>query len=464
MRAKSSILAILAILFTLILSACGDATATQLPATTAATGATTAAAGATTAATGATTTAAAATGDGSAIDIWFHSGSGGERTSMDETVKLFQAANPDIKVKYVNLPTGDYNAQVQAAAFSRKLPCLLDFDGPNMYNYAWAGLLIPLDKYVTSEMKADILPSIITQGTFQDNKLYSLGQFDSGMGIWANKDLLTKAGITDLPTVDKPWTKDVFDANLAKLKASGVQWPLDFKIQYGVGEWYTYGYSPMVQSFGGDLINRKDYQSATGVVNGPETTAAINEIKMWIDKGYVNGKATADDDFVNGKSALSYVGHWVYPDYKKALGEKLTLLPMVDFGKGAKTGMGSWNWGITKDCKNPDAAWKALNFFMSGPEIKRITDANGAVPARQSVINSNKDLATGGILNVFVQQLLKNQGVPRPITPAYPTITKAFALAMDDIFKGADVKAELDKAAKTIDSDIQQNSGYPINK
>ena len=36
------------------------------------------------------------------------------------------------------------------------------------------------------------------------------------------------------------------------------------------GEWWPYAYSPFLQSFGGDLINRNDYKSAEGVLNGAQ--------------------------------------------------------------------------------------------------------------------------------------------------------------------------------------------------
>ena len=49
---------------------------------------------------------------------------------------------------------GTYNEQVQAAALAGQLPDLLDFDGPNLYNYAWAGHLLPLDEFLTPELKA----------------------------------------------------------------------------------------------------------------------------------------------------------------------------------------------------------------------------------------------------------------------------------------------------------------------
>jgi multiple sugar transport system substrate-binding protein len=50
--------------------------------------------------------------------------------------------------------------------------------------------------------------------------------------------------------------------------------------------------------------------------------------------------------------------------------------------------------------------------------------------------------------------------VPRPITPAYPAISVAFARAVDDILHGADVHATLSRAADQIDRDIAAHNGY----
>ena len=113
------------------------------------------------------------------IQLFFHSGQGPERGALNATLKAFSDRNPDITVDAVQLPEGRYTDQVNIAALARSLPCLLDFDGPTLYNYAWSGYLIPLDKYVSPEMKADFLPSIIKQGTY-NHHLYSLGQFDKG--------------------------------------------------------------------------------------------------------------------------------------------------------------------------------------------------------------------------------------------------------------------------------------------
>ncbi|TME13242.1 MAG: sugar ABC transporter substrate-binding protein [Chloroflexi bacterium] len=407
------------------------------------------------------TTAGSASGP-ITVQLFFHSGQGAERDALNATLKAFSDRNPDITVDAVQLPEGRYTDQVNLAALAHSLPCLLDFDGPTLYNYTWSGYLLPLDKYVSPEMKADFLPSIINQGMY-NHHLYSLGQFDSGLGIYANKQYLSEVRAR-IPTIDNPWTLTEFNDILAKLKnVPGVEYPLDLQMAFG-GEWFTYGFSPFVESFGGDLINRSNYQSSSGVLNGPDAVAAMTWFQGLFKQGYSNPFPVENTDFTSGKSALSWVGHWVYPDYSKALGDNLLVLPAPNLGNGAKTGMGSWNWGITSSCKTPDAAWKVLNFILSPNEIARMTNANGAVPARNSAIAQSKLYAPNGPLQVFVQQLQRGIAEPRPITPAYPTITSAFAVAVANIAAGADVKEELDKAVQKIDQDIEDNQGYPTRQ
>ena len=407
------------------------------------------------------TTAGSASGP-ITVQLFFHSGQGAERDALNATLKAFSDRNPDITVDAVQLPEGRYTDQVNLAALAHSLPCLLDFDGPTLYNYTWSGYLLPLDKYVSPEMKADFLPSIINQGMY-NHHLYSLGQFDSGLGIYANKQYLSEVRAR-IPTIDNPWTLTEFNDILAKLKnVPGVEYPLDLQMAFG-GEWFTYGFSPFVESFGGDLINRSNYQSSSGVLNGPDAVAAMTWFQGLFKQGYSNPFPVENTDFTSVKSALSWVGHWVYPDYSKALGDNLLVLPAPNLGNGAKTGMGSWNWGITSSCKTPDAAWKVLNFILSPNEIARMTNANGAVPARNSAIAQSKLYAPNGPLQVFVQQLQRGIAEPRPITPAYPTITSAFAVAVANIAAGADVKEELDKAVQKIDQDIEDNQGYPTRQ
>lgn len=396
------------------------------------------------------------------VEIWFHSGKGEERDALEASIQEFNTTHTDVQVNAVQLPEGSYNDQVNAAALAGDLPCALDFDGPFLYNYAWSAYLIPIDQFVSDDLRNDFLPSIIDQGTYAGS-LYSLGQFDSGLAIWGNKEYLDKAGVRIPTGIEDAWTQEEFMDALEKLQAlDEVEYAIDFKMNYGQGEWYTYGFSPILQSAGADLIDRGTYQSADGVLNSPEAVASMEFFQSLFEEGYANPAPAGDDDFYIKKvTALSWVGHWMWGPHSENLGDNLVLIPMPDFGQGAKTGMGSWNWGITSSCANPDAAWTFLDFLLSPEEILRMTNANGAVPARKSAIAQSDLYGADGALNLFVQQLEGGVAVPRPVTPAYPVITTAYAEAIQNIVTGADVKAELDKAVQKIDQDIEDNQGYP---
>jgi multiple sugar transport system substrate-binding protein len=396
------------------------------------------------------------------VTMWVHAGPGPEAVAYTAATDAFNAQSKDIKVDLVKLPEGSYSNQVSAAALARKLPCLLDFDGPNVYNYAWTKKIIPLDAFPElAAVKADLLPSLLRQGTY-GGKLYSLGQFDSGLGIWGNKKLLEKAGVRVPGTVPEAWTLAEFEDALKKLKSSGVATPLDMKFNYGVGEWFTYGFSPIVQSFGGDLIERKTFKSSKGMINGDAAVKALTTLQGWVKAGYVNPATKDDGDFIKGKAALSYVGHWTFKDYQKALGDDLVLIPMPAFGAKAVTGAGSWNFGISADCKDPKAAAKVLAHLMSTPEILRVTEANGAMPGTNSALAQSKDYGVKGSLQIYVQQVRQGVALVRPETPAYPAISTAFAEALNNIVAGADVQKELDRASKKIDQNIADNKGYPV--
>jgi multiple sugar transport system substrate-binding protein len=396
------------------------------------------------------------------VEVWFHSGKGEERDVLDAQVEDFNAMQGEVIIDAVQLPEGSYNDQVNAAALAGDLPCLLDFDGPFLYNYAWSGYLMPIDEFVSADLKDDFLPSIINQGTYAGN-LYSLGTFDSGLAIWGNKEYLEAAGVRIPTGVEDAWTKDEFVDALEKLQAlPEVEYAIDFKMNYGAGEWFTYGFSPILQSFGGDLIDRSDYQSADGVLNSPEAVEGMAFFQSLFEDGYAIAEPAGDDDFhVQKKTALSWVGHWMWTPHSENLGDDLVLIPVPKFGDKAVTGMGSWNWGITSSCENPEAAWEFLEYLVEPEQILRMTDANGAVPARKSAIAQSELYAEGGPLNIFVQQLEGGVALERPVTPAYPVITSAFSDAVQNIVAGADVKEELDKAVDKIDQDIEDNQGYP---
>lgn len=394
-----------------------------------------------------------------ALSVWAHAGQAGEREVLRAQVARFNRAQTDVAVSLTFIPEGTYNGQVQAAALAGRLPDVLEFDGPYLYNYAWQGRLRRLDALLPAALRRELLPSIIAQGTYRDG-LYSVASFDSGLGLYARRSAVKRAGLRLPRSPAEAWSVDEFDTLLARLSSQDADGAvLDLKLNYR-GEWFVYGFSPAIQSAGGDLIDRGDYRHAGGVLNGPAAVAALARIQGWIGRGYVDPNLD-DAAFVQGRVALSWVGHWEYDRYRQAWGDDLAVVPLPDFGHGTRTGQGSWNWGITVQCDEPRAAMRFIAFLLRPEEVLAMTAANGAVPATRRALAQSPRYGPGRPLNLLAQQLLRGYAVPRPATPGYPIISSAFARAFGDIRNGLDVRAALDRAAALIDQDIRDNHGYP---
>jgi multiple sugar transport system substrate-binding protein len=397
-------------------------------------------------------------GGATTVEVWFHTGQPAEQRTIEEQVARFNASQHEVAVHLTLLPEGGYNAQVQAAAAAGDLPDLLEVDGPFLYRYVWQGAVRPLDDLLPAAVVADLLPSLRTQGTYR-GRLYGVGTFDSGLGLWGNRHRLAAAGVAVPTAADPVWTVDVFEQVLHRLAADDADGAvLDLKLNYS-GEWFTYAFSPVLQSAGADLIDRASGR-ASGVLDSPAAVAALTRVQGWIKRGRVDPNLD-DAAFTSGRVALSWVGHWEYPRYRAAVGENLVLLPLPDFGDGSRTGQGSWQWVVAARSDRSQAAARFLAFLLRPEEVGAMAAANGAVPGTRAAVAASPLYRPGGPLRLFVEQLTHGVAVPRPRTPAYPVITAAFQRAFDDVRNGGDVRAALARATTAIDRDLKDNRGYP---
>ena len=395
-------------------------------------------------------------GGGGTLTLWTHSaGNKNELASIKTIVDDFNASQNKYKVTVQAFPQDSYNQSVVAAAAAKKLPCILDIDGPNVPNWAWAGYLAPLEGM--DDVLSKYLPS--TVGKYQD-KYYSYGYFDVALNMTSRKSVLKKYGIR-VPTVDEPWTGDEFMAGLKKIKDSGdFVNPLDLATG-STGEWWPYAYSPLLQSFGGDLINRNDYKSAEGVLNGDKALAwaawfrgLATDKLMPLKSGTDPGK-----DFLNGKTAILYNGSWGAADGRKKFGDDIVFLPPPDFGTGPKIGGASWQWGMSTNCgDNTAGAMEYMKFASTDKYVAVFATSAVAIPSTDAAAATVKGYETGGENDIF-RQLSKKFAVVRPVTPGYPFIATEFTKTAQDILNGADAKKALDQAVKNID-DNQESNGF----
>ena len=76
---------------------------------------------------------------GGELTMWTHNaGNKAELAAVTQIVNDYNASQKKYKVKIQAFPQDSYNQSVVAAAASKKLPCILDIDGPNVPNWAWA--------------------------------------------------------------------------------------------------------------------------------------------------------------------------------------------------------------------------------------------------------------------------------------------------------------------------------------
>ncbi len=391
------------------------------------------------------------------LTMWYH-GAGNEVESgiINQIVADFNASQTDWKVSLESFPQGAYNDSVVAAALAGNLPDIMDVDGPVMPNWAWAGYMQPL--VIDEALIANFLPG--TKGMW-DGKLYSVGLWDAAVALVTRQSTLDALGLT-APTLDDPWDMAEFMAALDAAKASGsYEYPLDLGMAW-TGEWYPYAFSPFLQSFGGDIVDRATYTTAEGALNGDAAMAFGAWWQMLFTEGYAPGTsqdpADRDSGFVDGKYAFSWNGNWAALGALTAHDDTL-FLPAPDFGAGSKIGAASWQFGVSATSEHPDGAAAFIQFALNDQYLADFSNGIGLIPATATSAALTDNYKEGGPMAVFFG-LTSAQALVRPVTPGYVVAAKVFEKALADIANGADVAETLDAAVDEIDADIAANSNY----
>jgi multiple sugar transport system substrate-binding protein len=402
------------------------------------------------------------------ISVWAQEGQAGEVATAKAEVEAFNAANTGKITAVLELkPQGDYGKVIKATAASA-LPDVYEFDGETAGALVYDGKLLQLNDVIAKSTWDAQLSSLQAECTV-NGKEYCVSQYDSGLALYGNKKMLAAAGVTFPTTIDKAWTADQFQDALKKIAAYNTAnggKAIDIMENYGIDKgWSGYAFTPIVNSAGFPLVGANGL--AAGSLDNAKVAAALTQFASW--KTYVDPSADGKA-FQNGRVPLAWTGHWMYPDYSKALGSDLVAIPLPDFGNGTKSGQGSHSWGIGSKTTKKEASAKFLEFITSDKWVTTITDANGAVPATKAALAASKVYGAGGTLELYGQQLAKTCGsaaptkdcvtVPRTISPAWPVINDAFNKAMGVIYNGGNAQQALSDAAKTIDQDAKDHNNY----
>ncbi|MEU6551861.1 extracellular solute-binding protein [Streptomyces sp. NPDC046915] len=307
--------------------------------------------------------------------------------------KKFEAQNPKVKVKIVQMENDAYKAKMTALIASGKLPDIFHtWGGGVLQQQVDAGLVEDL----TDRTKpwADGMLSVAKQPYISDGKLYGI-PFDIGMiGFWYNKALFKQAGISAPPTT---WS-GFLDA-VRKLKARNIT-PIAVAGKEKWPEMYYWAYLAM-RTAGIDALKKADEAkdfTAPGIVRAGQHLKDLVQLQPF-QKGFLGasystptGQAAAVG---NGKAAMELMGQWapvVEADAGKGLGSNLGFFPFpaVEGGKGAITEVFGGGGGHALRKGAPQAAVDFLKFFASETtdlELVKKTNTLPVVPGAEKALS-----------------------------------------------------------------------------
>ncbi|GIW01595.1 sugar ABC transporter substrate-binding protein [Roseiflexus sp.] len=381
-----------------------------------------------------------------------------ERQKQFDT--LFMQRHPNIVVKAENTPFGEYRQKYVAQAAGNALPDI-------MYcQFSWAqefiknGLFRPLDDYIAKEKDfnlQDFTPQSLVSYQ-RDGKLWGIPYDEGPANLYYNKDIFDAAGI---PYPDETW--DLEKLKEVALKLTQGEGPNKI---FGLGELPSLGDSlvapPYLMPFGAQYLREPKEDEC--LINQPEAVAALEWWQELRDKGAVPSPADLQNvawpAFQFGKIAMTMQGSWATPPIRAGAKFNWDIAMWPKGPKAHVTFSAGSAYMITRDSKNPDAAWIYLNEYLSTAGQSYMWGITGrGSPARLSAWPSylNSKFAPPGAK--YVEQAMRTIASHDIIDqPTGPQVTQAAGPIWDLVVAGQlSVKEACDQVFAAVDPIIAVN-------
>lgn len=396
-------------------------------------------------------TTAVSAADETSVSLWTWSPI--TRTA-EKMIDAFEKANPDITIDYTNY---NYNPEyLQALSAASASDNLADIVGlqPGSLTQTYSDYLIDLSDYAKAEWGDDwtSVYDNVTQSQLQlgnkdgDDGHYILPIETQDIYVEYNKTLFEQLGLK------VPTTYDELVEVSKTLRDNGYA-PLFFG---GADGWQHVNLLLMCTSQISDTLF-DECQNGEKAWTCDEMKQAMTNYKKLFDDGVMQDgslSSTSYSDgttlFLAGQAGMMLLGSWWAQEYtSEDVSDAVAnwdydyfYLPALEEGLSDLKAIGGvdFGYGITKNCENPDLAWKALVSFATGegaqeiandmnnhlsyPNIEPDTSAMVERDGLQNVVDefnrSGKDIAAG----------LVNQRI------AEPTIETAIQEAMQGLIGG----------------------------
>ncbi|MDH6519534.1 arabinogalactan oligomer/maltooligosaccharide transport system substrate-binding protein [Streptomyces sp. SAI-208] len=378
------------------------------------------------------------------ITWWDTSNATNEAPTYKALIKDFEAANKNIKVKYVNVQFDQAQNKFDTAAGASGAPDVLRSEVGWTPAFAKKGYFLPLDGTEALADQAKFKSNLIEQAKY-DGKTYGVPLVTDTLALVYNKQLFAKAG------VEAPKTWD----DLKKAAAT-------IKDKTGVDGYWGSTQAYYAQTFlYGEGTDTVDASAKKITVN---SAAAKKGYGTWLSlfsgKGLHKADTTADayahiqDAFVNGKVAAIIQGPWEITNFYKgsAFADKNNLgiatVPAGSTGKaGAPTGGHNLSVYAGSDAAHQKAALKFVNFMTSAKSQSAIALKNSTLPTRDDAytdqVKADPGIAGYGTVLAAAQ--------PRPALPEYSSLWGPLDTELPKVAGG---KESLDKGLSNAETAI----------
>ena len=317
----------------------------------------------------------------------------GQEPGIRQIADKFEEKNPDIKINIQVVDWDNYWTMLEAGATGGSLPDTFWMHSNEIYRYGSNEMLLPLDDYLakSKEAKLENFPDGLNEIYNIKGKQFAVPKDFDTIGLWYNKKMFDEAGI--------PYPDDTWDWN--KLKEVAKKLTKSDGSQYGFGAGLSNqeGYYNFIYQNGGTVIT-DDMKSG---YDDPKTIEALDYYFSFI-KEKLSPALTVDKEraeaFQNGQVAMSVFGSWNLSgfsanDYIRENAD-VAVLPKGPDGTRATIFNGLGN-AIAANTKNPDAAWKWVEYLSSKEAQEMQASLGVAISAYKGTadtwVNSNKDFA-----------------------------------------------------------------------
>jgi multiple sugar transport system substrate-binding protein len=279
------------------------------------------------------------------------------------------------KMSRESVPGATLIQKVLQQASSRTLPDVLMLDNPDLQQIAQTGALAPLD---TFGLNANGYAKGVVDASTYQGKLYGLQPVTNTIGLFYNKDMLAKAGVTPPQTWDQLRTA-------AKKLTSGSTYGLAFSAPANYeGTWQ---FLPFMWSNGGDEKN----------IATPQTAQAV---QLWVDlmntdksvsKSALNWtQADVNAQFQARKAAMMVNGPWQFPvlDADKSLHYAVVKIPAPAAGKPIVAPLGGETWTVpqTGDKDKQAKAAKMVACLNTDQNQLSLAQQNQTIPTKTALL------------------------------------------------------------------------------